>query len=247
MQNNNYTMSGFALKAIAVAAMFIDHAAYLLVDPVSPAGLILHFIGRLTAPIMCYFIAEGFYHTHSIRRYAARLAVFAVISQIPFQLVIEKGDVSFPPRTLNMLFTLLCGLLALWAWKKIQTPPLSALAVTGLCAVTLFSDWQIFGVLFILGFGIFHGDRREQLTAFAWISAAKVIMNLLSAASAGQSLLPVLSTLGIFCAIPLILLYNGQRGGENAGNRGKRLGWLFYIAYPAHLLVYGVCYILFFI
>lgn len=236
------SLSGYALKTIAVAAMIIDHAAYLFCDAASPLGIVLHFIGRLTAPIMCYFLAEGYYHTGNFRWYAMRLFVFALISQVPFQLVINKGVLTFPPPVLNVLFTLLCGLLALRAWDTIQNESLRRAAVCGLMLLTSFMDWPIFGVLFIFVFALNRGDRRAQLTAYAWACVGKVAYSLLLVLAGAKDLVTVISALGVFCVISLLMLYNGKRGGERTGKLGKQARWLFYIAYPAHLLLLGILY-----
>ena len=64
-----------ALKLIAIAAMTVDHVAWLLFPgyPAAAVPVIMHIIGRITCPIMCFFIAEGFYHTHDRKKYALRL------------------------------------------------------------------------------------------------------------------------------------------------------------------------------
>ena len=75
-----------ALKLIAIAAMTADHIAWLLFPgyPTDPLPIILHIIGRLTCPIMCFFIAEGYHYTRNIKKYTARLFVFAVISHFAY-------------------------------------------------------------------------------------------------------------------------------------------------------------------
>ena len=80
------------LKLIAILAMTADHLAWLLCPGYStvPIALFLHVIGRLTCPIMCYFIAEGYHYTRSVRRYAARLFIFAFISH--FAYIFASGD-----------------------------------------------------------------------------------------------------------------------------------------------------------
>ncbi len=74
------------LKLIAIAAMTADHIAWLLFPgyPTDPLPIILHIIGRLTCPIMCFFIAEGYHYTRNIKKYMARLFVFAVISHFAY-------------------------------------------------------------------------------------------------------------------------------------------------------------------
>lgn len=77
-------LSANTLKYIAIAAMLIDHIAWCFVDTYSVLGQIMHVIGRLTAPIMCYFIAEGYYYTRNVKKYLLRLGLFALISWAPF-------------------------------------------------------------------------------------------------------------------------------------------------------------------
>ena len=74
------------LKLIAIAAMTADHIAWLLFPgyPTDPLPIILHIIGRLTCPIMCFFIAEGYHYTRNIKKYTARLFVFAMISHFAY-------------------------------------------------------------------------------------------------------------------------------------------------------------------
>jgi len=74
------------LKLIAICAMVCDHVAWGFVEFWSPLGQIMHIIGRLTIPIMCFFIAEGFRHTRSVKGYIMRMALFAVVTVIPFYL-----------------------------------------------------------------------------------------------------------------------------------------------------------------
>ncbi|MCM1330636.1 MAG: conjugal transfer protein TraX [Ruminococcus sp.] len=77
-------LSANALKYIAAAAMLVDHIAWCFVETYSVLGQIMHVVGRLTAPIMCYFIAEGYYYTRNVKKYLLRLGIFAVISWFPF-------------------------------------------------------------------------------------------------------------------------------------------------------------------
>ena len=81
-----------ALKLIAIVAMTVDHVAWLLFPGYStaPIAVFMHIIGRMTCPMMCYFIAEGYHYTHSVRRYAARLFGFAFLSH--FAYVFASGD-----------------------------------------------------------------------------------------------------------------------------------------------------------
>ena len=71
-----------AIKLIAILAMTVDHIAWAVFPgyPRAALPLLMHLIGRITCPIMCYFIAEGFHYTHDVRKYTARLFLFALFS-----------------------------------------------------------------------------------------------------------------------------------------------------------------------
>ena len=80
------TMDANQIKLLAIVAMTIDHMAWLVFPGYSkaPLALLMHLIGRMTCPIMCYFIAEGYYHTRNIHKYTFRLFLFAVISHFAY-------------------------------------------------------------------------------------------------------------------------------------------------------------------
>ena len=80
------TMDANQIKLLAILAMTIDHIAWLVFPGYSkaPLALLMHLIGRMTCPIMCFFIAEGYYHTRDLNRYTLRLFVFAVISHFAY-------------------------------------------------------------------------------------------------------------------------------------------------------------------
>ncbi len=100
-------MSGFLLKLLALVTMLIDHTGHVLF----PGVMWMRYIGRLAFPIYCFLLVEGFLHTRDLRKYMGRLAVFAVISEIPFDLAIY-GEF-FEPAHQNVFITLLFGLMAI--------------------------------------------------------------------------------------------------------------------------------------
>lgn len=118
--------SAAVLKWIAVVTMTIDHIGAAVIeqwlgadglpavwhnDALMQVDVLLREIGRIAFPIFCFLLVEGFIHTHDRRRYAGRLLIFGIISQLPFQLALYWGD----RLRLNVMFTLLFGLLAIWA------------------------------------------------------------------------------------------------------------------------------------
>ena len=136
-------ISGSTVKIIAVIAMFIDHTAaaviarYLVhgIQTAIAAGTahaweqehtalyeayyFMRDIGRLGFPIFCFLLVEGFHRTRNVRKYALRLGIFALISELPFNLAI-CGQVCNPGYQ-NVYFTLLSGLVALCAFRFLET------------------------------------------------------------------------------------------------------------------------------
>lgn len=136
-------ISGSTIKIIAVVTMLIDHVAAALltrivisrgffyamgneqrlIDWMKVNGLLfivtqlMRLIGRLGFPIFCFLLVEGFQKTGNVKKYAIRLGLFALISEIPFNLAFT-GRV-WAPGYQNVYFTLLIGLLALWAFDTI--------------------------------------------------------------------------------------------------------------------------------
>ena len=71
------------LKYLVIVLMFLDHFSYFF-PPTNPLAFPIAFFSRLTAPVMAFFIAEGYYYTRDVKKYMKRLLIFAVISYIPY-------------------------------------------------------------------------------------------------------------------------------------------------------------------
>lgn len=233
-------MNSKTLKMIAIAAMTIDHITWLFVPLESVAGQLLHTIGRLAGPIMFFFIAEGYVNTRSVPKYAARLGTFAVISQVPY-IYFWTGNLPTMQNIFsgNVLFTLLLGLLAIWISERANTytdlhnkatwPLITAyVIIILLCAASSSCDWQHWGILFTL----FFWAARRKPNILLWGIPISTIMRFSELTHASGTVWENLYQLGILLVIPLIYLYNG--------NRGKGGKWFFYIFYPAHLLILGM-------
>ena len=87
-----HTLNSNQIKLIAIAAMTADHIAWLLFPGYSREALplIMHLVGRITCPIMCYFIAEGYHHSKDLAKYTRRLFLFALLSH--FAYIFASGD-----------------------------------------------------------------------------------------------------------------------------------------------------------
>jgi hypothetical protein len=230
----NITANG--LKWIAIVAMVIDHVAWKAALPV-PALFVMHLFGRMTMPIMCFLIAEGFRHTGSRKRYALRLLAFGLVAQPAFNYY-WSGDpfameFGLGAEMGNVLFGLLFGLCALWAVKSaISVPAKIALLVLCLAGASM-CDWSVFGVLWILAFGLNSGSFRRQAMWYSVVSAITVATIIALGGNAFS-----LMNFGVFLVLPLLSIYNGKKSGAStpAWLTNK---WLFYAFYPAHLLLIG--------
>lgn len=234
-----------ALKMIAIIAMTIDHIAWLVFPdyPHEVLPVILHIIGRLTCPIMCYFIAEGYHYTKNIRKYTCRLFVFAVISH--FAYIFASADFvdrkSFIPfyygnilNQTSVIWPLAWGLVMLRIVNSEKIPKqwVKTVLILLICLVTFPSDWSCIASLCILAFGTNRGKLKTQsvwLIIYVAIYAAVYCFAI--------DWVYGLVQMGVVLAIPFIKLYNGKRGKNPRVN--KIMKWFFYIYYPLHLAILG--------
>lgn len=155
------------LKYLVIIAMLIDHIAWAFVPTASLLGQIMHIIGRLTGPTMAYMLADGYYYTRSVEKYACRLGIFALLSWIPFS-YFELGHIGLQ---FGVIYTLLLSLLAIWLWDKGRCPqPVKVLGIIGLCILSLFGDWAIFDILYALFFFCYRNNPQKKWTAFCMLT-----------------------------------------------------------------------------
>lgn len=206
-------LNGFTLKLIAIITMAIDHIGACLF----PNALWLRCIGRISFPIFCFLLVEGFLHTHNRPRYLIRLCAFALLSEIPFDLAFY-GEIYWDYQ--NVFFTLALGFLCMLLLESRQKHPclysiLFLLAFVG--AALLRTDYQIPGILLILVFYVFH-DNKLGLA----ISSSLILVLCMG----------WIEAFGILALIP-VFLYNQKRG--------PAIKYSFYLFYPAHLLLLWLC------
>lgn len=233
MKKCNKISTGFTstqLKRIALGAMFFDHFVGVFISHDTIWGMALRIPGRIVAPIMCYMISEGFYHTSDIKKYLRRLYFFALISHIPFNLCIGMG---FP--TTSVMCGLALGLTALVAVKKESLRLIYKLgAVLICCALSFYANWNFVAVLWIVFFGIYHGNFKKQMIAFSVIGFLLHIVPTFTYLDFGfeHSTQPHWYQIFIFMAIPLLAMYNGKKGTTS-----RAAAQFFYWFYPLHLLL----------
>lgn len=222
------------LKYIAVIAMIIDHCALVFVGMDKPLGVAMRVVGRLTAPIMCYFVAEGYVYTHSKKRYGKRLFIFALISQIPFIYLVSGY---FWVMKLNMIVTLFLCFMILLCLDKIQNIPLKFICILCLGAMCHYCDWGTMAPLWVLIFYLFRDDK-QKMSMFYLLSCIFWVVRCCSVAvSGGKEWYTALWQAGSLMAWPMLMLYNGENGKSSKFSK-----WFFYWFYPVHLLILGVIY-----
>ena len=228
-------LTAYNIKLIAITAMLIDHIAWSFVDLENMTGQIMHLFGRITAPIMCFFIVQGFIHTKSLIRYLHRLIIFAVISQLPYS-YFRFGTIALLP--FNMIYTLALGLLVIYSFCYIHNEFWRIAAILIIIAFSLLGDWMYLAIAFCLVFYIYCHSFTKQAFAIAAIAVLEVIGLFFNELALGKDIISAWLNsgfqLGILLSLPLIYLYNGNQGGF------KYSRWLFYIFYPAHLLILGI-------
>lgn len=219
-------LSGSWLKLIAVVCMLIDHLAafYLFKLPVMHTELfmlghhavtpllMMRLVGRLAFPIFAFLIVEGFLHTRSKVRYGRNLLIFALLSELPWNLI-HSGTWHYPSQ--NVFFTLLLGYLGLCALEYFKDDSRRLLAsLLGLlvASVLMRADYGCSGYGFILLLYVLRENRILQAIIGSCVLGSRWI--------AGLAFIP-------------INMYNGERGFV----KGPVAKYLFYLFYPLHLLV----------
>lgn len=221
MNKTKFGLTAAHLRILALTFMLFDH----LWATVVPGNDWMHYLGRLAFPIFAFQTAEGYHHTHDFKGYCKRLGLFALISEIPFNLMII-GSPIFPFHQ-NVMLTLLLGLLACRAYDRRKW-----LSMVGwfLLGAFSFCDYGAAGVLTVLMFHVFRGQKMGQLLML-------FIINWFC--YEGQQLLVgsfeiPLQAIAIFAFLP-ICLYNGEKG-----KGGKALQYGSYLFYPLHMLLLGL-------
>lgn len=202
-------INSFQLKMIAIIAMIIDHIGLFFF----PEHILFRIIGRISFPIFAFLIVEGFYHTRDIWKYMFRLGVFAVLSEIPFDLL-TTGKV-FDLRHQNVFFTLLIGVVLMYVYEKQYSTfsKVSTVFLIMLAGDIFRTDYGSWGVLMIFCFFIF----RERIAA-----------KLISVAVINIVVFGYIQAFAVMALLP-IYFYNGEKG------RGYK--YFFYFVYPVHLWI----------
>ena len=251
-RRHQLTPSRNGLKLLAALAMLGDHYASMFIRERELAYHVLRFFGRMTAPIMCFFLVEGFLYTRDRRAYGRRMLVFGLISQPVFAYAMAH---KFWEEPYDMILTLFLSFLCLVVIEGNYSRSNKEIMIFFLLAATCFCDWALFGPLWVLGFYWYRKDQKKKTLMFVAVALLMLVLDALTMVQEGKSIWMRAYEIGVFLPLPLLLRYDPNKesrkviyGGRN-GNAGKRKGswfirvyqvgskWFFYVFYPLHLFI----------
>lgn len=237
----SFGLSSFTLHILAMAFMLMDH----MWATVVPDNIWLTCVGRLAFPMFAFMLVEGYHHTGSVKKYMLRLLVFAAVSEVPFNVMVG-GSVLYPFHQ-NVMWTLLLGLGTIYLIDRLigvrqsllrLLAAFAAVIISAVLATLFMLDYYGYGVLTVLTFYIFRGDK--------WLSrlGQLICLALINLELIGGLVMPV-SLFGLSFDFPqqgfallslvFIWLYNGRQGPH-----GRAVKYSFYVFYPLHMLILGL-------
>lgn len=237
-QQTSNGISSFFLHILAMLLMLCDHVWATLL----PAQEWLTCIGRIAFPIFAFMIAEGYFRTSNIRKYIFRLFIFAVISEVPFDLI--YGSSLVYPFHQNVLWTFLLALLLIILIEKARAKQKRWLTV--LVSVTaVFSgffigsvtmvDYYGAGVVTVLAFYFFHGRKwwcfLGQFICM-YILNVKLLGGYYYSIRIGRYELELIQQSLAMLALFPIWFYKGRQGYHK-----RWFQYVCYAFYPVHLIL----------
>lgn len=220
-------MDSAKLKYLAIIAMTCDHIAYALLPPDSIPYYLLRLFGKLTAPIMAFMLTEGYRHTRSRKKYLLRLSFFALVTQ-PFYCFFCYETDSMITMLLhwNVMYTLAVSLVALMVKDSKLHQTLKCFLLVLVIALAGLGDWSFILPVWVL---ILASKLPWKLKA-SLFSLASIALPIMIYPDVANNILASSFIFGTVLALIPIYKYNGQKGK-------KSFKYLFYIYYPAHLIL----------
>jgi len=218
-------MNRNVLKIIALISMFIDHIGLVFF----PQYVLFRVVGRISMPLFAFFVAEGYCHTRSKKRYALIMFCFMLISWVPFNLAFR-----YPMYIGNILFVFLLSILGMHLingyrssrYGKVMYISFMGIYLLMVCLLDAFAiiPEGVFGVLLPIVFYLFK-DKKMWSLIFGGI----VLVLLSLVMMRGLRFVDFVQFFSLLSLV-LIFLYNGNKGKIN-------LKYLFYISYPCHFIL----------
>ena len=222
------------IKLIAIIAMTIDHITWAVFPGLQRVWyvFVLHIIGRLTAPIMWFFIAEGYHYTRNVKKYILRLFGFAIASHFAYCFAFGIPYMPLSTGVFNQTSVLWALAIAVVLLAVYDNDGISkwgkTAAIVIACIAAFPADWSSIAVMAPF-FLYVHRDsfklQARTIVLWSFIYAAVYFVFLDKVYGALQMF--------TFLTIPILACYNGERG------KWKGMKWFFYV-YPAHLVLVGL-------
>ena len=190
---------------------------------IATVSLILQLLETCAVPIFAYLLVTGAVHTSDLKKYALRVAVLAVASELPYNLAFGGKLIGYGIQ--NPVFGLVLALVMVSFFKQYEgkTPKLLGIKVLVI----------LMGLLWAKMLRIDHGIPSVLIVTALWFARRKAMFQNLFGAAAAM----LCSCVSIFYVVsPMVFLAihfcNGEQG---EGNRVVN-----YLAYPLMLLAVAV-------
>ena len=244
-------MSSFVIKIIAIISMLFDHTNDVFIGHLS----VFNLIGRIAFPLFSFQLVVGYTYTHNIKKYISRMFIFALISQIPYSIFIHIYTGTY--FELNIFFTLATSLICMYILSSKNINIYLKLIYISICLIIAYYlkfDYSIFGILYPLFIFVFYpfqekfgknrfllseNTNKNSIIKLLFFIAGTLTLSIVKYIK----LIPLISTswfieLVLFTFIPAIIMifFNGKKGPS--------LKYIFYIFYPAHLMLLELIYLL---
>lgn len=211
-------MDSFKIKLLAIVSMVIDHIGVVFYPDVPDFRI----YGRLAFPLFAFLIAEGYIKTSNVKKYLWKLLTLAVISQIPFILMMRLSGVY--DIYLNIFFTLSAGLIGLILIREYPNFLSVCFTIIGLgLLVTVFRfDYGIYGLLLILSSHLFVQSKMIGTLVIVLLTAVSVALS-------DYTHMYILQIIAL-TALPVMYSYNGKQGNNKFKN-------MLYYVYPVSICI----------
>lgn len=238
MEKRKFDISSVGLHIFAMIFMLMDH----MWATVFTNAQWLTQVGRLAFPIFAFMIVEGYTHTKNLKKYVLRLLIFAVITEIPFNLMVSNRVSYYPNQNVLWTFLISIGLIHLneLARKKNKIW-LTLITMVGTSVLGYFIGYITFvdynggGILMVLLFYFFRGRKwwcfLGQLAGLYYINVELLQGLYFEVELFGHSFEIVQQGFAIL-SLAFIWLYRGRQG-----KKSKAFQYFCYAFYPAHMLI----------
>ncbi len=238
MEKRKFELTSVGLHIFAMIFMLADH----LWATVFTNAQWLTQVGRLAYPIFAFMIVEGYTHTKNLKKYVLRLLAFAVITEIPFNLMVGNSVFYYVHQNVLWTFLISIGLIYLneLARKKeklwLNLVTMVGTVVLGyVLGYITFVDYNAAGILTVLLFYFFRGRKwwccLGQLVGLYYINVEMLQGLYFEVELFGHTFEVVQQGIAVL-SLAFIWLYKGRQG-----KKSKAFQYFCYAFYPAHMLL----------